>query len=565
MATAVEHSDVPVILGNEETEITVTCQTEYPQYAYNKAEDIWTLVTLKAPCHEDETQRAPIDIVAVIDKSGSMAGQKLTLVKKTLEFFITQLKECDRLAVITYDTHVYVDFGLMAMSKENKARCSAKIQDIRDGSSTNLSGGLLKGLCQIIDRDANKNEVASVLLFTDGLANSGITSAAGIVAAMKDPKKFDHVPSGPQQPARHQSWLQKITGKTPEKAAVDKPTAATPGRPAAASVYTFGFGNDHDPSMLTAISDAGNGMYYFIENQDKIAESFGHCLGGLLSTVGQSINMDVSIKDGALIKEVHVHRPFEISEDKKSVKVNMGDLQSEEARDVVLKLSIDALPIPREETPQPLFDVVANYFNVVTSDVATAVGHLGVVRTTVADHVTDERNVEIYRQKYRIEASAAIAQATDLADKEMYDEAQVCLNQVIDKSDNASQDQYFLGVCEDLRKCSSNVTSKGAWMKGKKSNMNMMQMHQQQRSSAPAPMSEDYESMDAQDVQCCCEEHSRMAKSGTFEAVGFPEYSTRLIAFVQSQRLDQNTDHSVTREETIPVDWILHSAREDEN
>ncbi len=74
------------------TEITLSCQAEFQKYVYNKAEDIWALVTLKAPCHEDENKRAPIDVVAVIDKSGSMSGAKLNLVKKTLEFFITQCK-----------------------------------------------------------------------------------------------------------------------------------------------------------------------------------------------------------------------------------------------------------------------------------------------------------------------------------------------------------------------------------------------------------------------------------------------------------------------------------------
>ena len=45
---------------------------------------------------------------------------------------------------------------------------------IRDGSSTNLCGGLMKGLVQVIDRlPETKNDVASVLLFTDGLANQG--------------------------------------------------------------------------------------------------------------------------------------------------------------------------------------------------------------------------------------------------------------------------------------------------------------------------------------------------------------------------------------------------------
>ena len=42
------------------------------------------------------------------------------------------------------------------------------------------------------------------------------------------------------------------------------------GSPADASVYTFGFGDDHDPLLLKKISDAGNGMYYFIETEDKV-------------------------------------------------------------------------------------------------------------------------------------------------------------------------------------------------------------------------------------------------------------------------------------------------------
>lgn len=77
------------------------------------------------------------------------------------------------MSVVTYDSYVYLDFGLMKMTKDNKATCQAKIKSITDGSSTNLSGGLLKGLEQVSSRTGDKNEVASVLLFTDGLANYG--------------------------------------------------------------------------------------------------------------------------------------------------------------------------------------------------------------------------------------------------------------------------------------------------------------------------------------------------------------------------------------------------------
>ena len=83
------------------------------------------------------------------------------------------MKDNDRLSVVTYDTGVYLEFGLMKMTKQNKENCLTKIRNIRDGSTTNLSGGLMKGLDQIASRVGEKNDVASVLLFTDGLANHG--------------------------------------------------------------------------------------------------------------------------------------------------------------------------------------------------------------------------------------------------------------------------------------------------------------------------------------------------------------------------------------------------------
>ena len=59
------------------------------------------------------------------------------------------------------------------MNKDNKEYAITKIESIECGSSTNLCGGLLQGLCTILDRGETKNDVASVLLLTDGLANHG--------------------------------------------------------------------------------------------------------------------------------------------------------------------------------------------------------------------------------------------------------------------------------------------------------------------------------------------------------------------------------------------------------
>lgn len=52
-------------------------------------------------------------------------------------------------------------------------------------------------------------------------------------------------------------------------------------------VFTFGYGSEHDASMLRMIADAGSGLFYYIDNVDCIPDSFCDCLGGLLSVSAQ--------------------------------------------------------------------------------------------------------------------------------------------------------------------------------------------------------------------------------------------------------------------------------------
>ena len=61
----------------------------HPAWSSNNTQTCWAITNIKAPFYEPES-RAAVDIVAVIDKSGSMGGGKLELVKKTLLFVIDQ-------------------------------------------------------------------------------------------------------------------------------------------------------------------------------------------------------------------------------------------------------------------------------------------------------------------------------------------------------------------------------------------------------------------------------------------------------------------------------------------
>ena len=69
--------------------ITLSATPEYACYKAESEHNCWAVASFKAPFYEP-TSRAPVDIVAVIDKSGSMRGTKIELVKKTLLFVIDQ-------------------------------------------------------------------------------------------------------------------------------------------------------------------------------------------------------------------------------------------------------------------------------------------------------------------------------------------------------------------------------------------------------------------------------------------------------------------------------------------
>lgn len=92
------------------------------------------------------TARAPLRLVAVLDKSGSMQGEKLRLVIETVKFMLQHLSERDALGLIAFDTHVQVLAPLTHCTAEGRAHLELVIGRLKSGTQTNLSGGILRGL-----------------------------------------------------------------------------------------------------------------------------------------------------------------------------------------------------------------------------------------------------------------------------------------------------------------------------------------------------------------------------------------------------------------------------------
>ncbi|GJN17144.1 hypothetical protein PR202_gb04190 [Eleusine coracana subsp. coracana] len=133
---------VPEAAGNGA--LVLTTHIEHPSVARDAAQEKFAvMVHAKGPvAAADSSARAPLDLVTVLDVSGSMAGSKLTLLKQAMGFVIDQLGPSDRLSVVTFSCTARRIIRLTRMSGDGKAAARAAMESLMDEGSTNIGDGL---------------------------------------------------------------------------------------------------------------------------------------------------------------------------------------------------------------------------------------------------------------------------------------------------------------------------------------------------------------------------------------------------------------------------------------
>ncbi|KAL0479465.1 secreted protein with Ig-like and vWFA domains, partial [Acrasis kona] len=391
------------------SELSLSTAVEFEDISH-AAKDIYAIATITAP--DVEVDRAPIDITCVIDRSGSMGGDKIALVRETLSFVVDQLMESDRLSLVIFDHAIETVLQLTNMTKSNKVEAKNIIKGITARGSTNLSDALYTGL-QISSNRTSPNDICSVLLFTDGLANSGINAADNVVAGMDVHMK-----------------------------SMKKPV----------NVFTFGFGNDHDANMLRAVAEAGTGLYYYIQKNDEIPQSFSDCLGGLLSVSAQNIKLKIDPIDGCTLKAVRTDykKPSENE-------IIIGDLYAGETKDIVFEVGVGE--IGEDNQSQQLVKLSIAYYNVVEK----THGEQSITTTVrrLKDAKMDVPNKDVDKQRMRISQADALRQGRLLADQGDLQALRsvVQQQQKVLKTSAYAQDDFYCGLNDALDDVLQNTES----------------------------------------------------------------------------------------------------------
>jgi Ca-activated chloride channel family protein len=236
--------------------------------------------------------RLPINVALVLDRSGSMAGEKIALARGAAREAIDLLRSDDRFAVVVYDD--VVDLVAESASATAEARRQAHDALARTDArgATDLAGGWLRG-CEQVGLSLREVTIGRCLLLTDGLANRGITDPAELF--------------------RHAEEL----------------------RARGVSTSTFGVGADFDERLLKGIAERSGGRFYFLEQPRQIPDILAGEMGEALEIVARGATLTAELPpDGS----IEVLGGFTLHQAGGAARIDLGDLVSRQELEVLLAL-----------------------------------------------------------------------------------------------------------------------------------------------------------------------------------------------------------------------------------
>jgi len=262
------------------------------------------LAEVVAPhAHEQtERKRPPVNLAFVLDRSGSMSGEKIRLAKQAVEYSIARLQSDDRFSIVTYDDVIDVVVASTTATAQARQDALARLATVDARNQTNLGGGWLRGAEQVALNLAHEG-VNRTLLLTDGLANVGITDRDEL--------------------ARHAAEL----------------------RTRGVATTTFGVGTDFDEVLLQAMATAGGGNFYYIADARSIADYVTSEVGEALDVVAREVTLEITAPEAASVESLS---PFPVERRAARTVISLGSMVAEQVVQVVLRLNLPLGELGRE-------------------------------------------------------------------------------------------------------------------------------------------------------------------------------------------------------------------------
>ncbi|RKH65667.1 vWA domain-containing protein [Corallococcus aberystwythensis] len=296
----------------------------------------------------EKVQRVPVNLALVVDRSGSMDGEKLADAKRAAQELVKQLRTGDRLALVHYGSDVTV-VPSVVINDATRAELLSTIEAIRVNGGTNMSGGLVAG-ANAVRAYAREYRVTRAILLSDGEPTEGVTSNEGL---------FSEV------------------GKM---------------REAGLTVSALGVGSGFNDTLMRGMAERGGGFSGFISDSSELAAIFTRELEQAASTVARGVSLSLTLPPGVSGLEV---MGLPSTRQGNTVRIPLYDLTGGQSARVVAKLTLDA---PSNVKDLNVLDATLAYVDVAAdlpSQVTLALG-AKVTDDVQVVHASLDRDVRVH-------------------------------------------------------------------------------------------------------------------------------------------------------------------------
>jgi hypothetical protein len=353
----------------------------------------------------DKNVKANMDVICLLDTSGSMKGEKINLLKNSFANIMDYLDDKDRMSIVTFSNTADRLTPLLRMSKQNKDKTLEAIKGISASGGKDITSAMRVAL-SIMKQRRMVNTVTSILILSDGLDKEAELGVKDLL--------------------NHYSTSMKETF----------------------TITTLGYGKDHDPQLMTALCQMKDGTFYFIDELDTVDEVFVDCFGKLISVVAEKVTMFIEVNDKdpmlpgiKLVKAYGVDGFWHTTGGK--TKGEILQLMSGKQYDHVFEVGIPKLVDP--DVPMKTFLIAKA--SIVFSDL-NGQGHIKYCNCDItfqeeADDIEDEQVMNEYN---RVKTAEVIKIASQLSEKKQFNEAKEKLKSV----------QVEMKKCKIQSKCIEN-------------------------------------------------------------------------------------------------------------
>ncbi|MDT4954217.1 MAG: Ca-activated chloride channel [Acidobacteriota bacterium] len=283
--------------------------TERAKLAAGRDQTVDVLIRITPPEIDAGIAKRPrLNLSLVLDRSGSMAGEKMLRAREATAYCIDQLLPADRLSVVIFDD--VIEVLIPSQLAENKSQLKGLLAEVYARNSTALHEAWMRGGLQVSER-LTEGAVNRVVLVTDGLANIGVTNVDEIVSQVKGLSERG------------------------------------------VSTSTIGIGDDFNEDLLVPMARAGEGNSWHVKTADDMQRIFAIELEGLIAQVAHTVTLGLVPADGVRLSDVL--NDFEMGETGRYL---LPNLQAGSPIDVVVQLRV---PAQAEGTKMRLLDLRLGY------------------------------------------------------------------------------------------------------------------------------------------------------------------------------------------------------------